>query len=419
MSPTSQDRKLAVGPHTPCTRRVLVAVHTLVYGQRLADLLPLLESDPRIRLVLSVAPHEFDAGATHFVRATGRASIPWEEAVRTPFDLALSAGSRGIEQVRAPVVRLPHGASHIKLARSRDPSGQRAVPGLSRDHLMWDGRVTSRAVVLAHERDRQDLARWCPEALPFAKVVGDPFFDRIKDSLPLRAAYRRALGLRSHHRLVVVNATWRPGPTVDHLRALLARLRRGVLPPEVKIAVLIHPNVWEGPDGRHLDGRLAADRNPGIEVIAPEADWRQLLIAADLLIGDHGSVSVYGAAAGVPIALSHFPHAYVNPRSPAAELARVVPLLDPARPPAEQLAELLAAPSSGHDSQRYASVVERITSEPGRFDANFRRLAYQLLGLGAPDGPPEPSRRPLPLPGALSRLSLRPSRSASSGLIRS
>jgi hypothetical protein len=419
VSPTTRYVDMPTGPGTPATRKVLVAVHTMVYGQRLRDLFPLLESDPRIQLVLSVAPHKFGAGAARFVRAENLVSIPWEEALRTPFDLALTAGSLGIERVRAPVVRLPHGASHIKLARFHDPSGQRAVPGLSRDHLTWDGRVTSRAVVLAHERDRQELARWCPEALPFAEVLGDPFFDRITASLASRAAYRRALGLRTHHRLIVVNTTWRPGPTEDQPLALLARLQRERLPPEVRVAALIHPNIWEEPDGWRLDSLLAAGRGTGVGVIAPEAEWRQLLIAADLMVGDHGSVTVYGAAAGVPIALSHFSHADVNPRSPAAELARIAPVLDPDRPLADQLTELMRAPFPGLGRHRYASVVDRITSEPGRFDVNFRRLVYGLLGLDPPGCPPEPSPRPLPLPLPLSRLSRHASRSASSGLIRS
>jgi hypothetical protein len=63
---------------------------------------------------------------------------------------------------------------------------------MGRRYLMWDGAVVPAAVALAH---REELARSCPEALPVAEVVGDPCYDRIDASLPLRPAYRRALGL--------------------------------------------------------------------------------------------------------------------------------------------------------------------------------------------------------------------------------
>jgi hypothetical protein len=80
------------------------------------------------------------------------------------------------------------------------------------------------ALALAHEEERTELARWCPEALPVAQVVGDPCYDRIAASLPLRAEYRRALGLRDGQKLVVVPSTWGLGSSFNRLDALLPRL---------------------------------------------------------------------------------------------------------------------------------------------------------------------------------------------------
>ncbi|WP_052681740.1 ATP-binding protein [Saccharothrix sp. ST-888] len=119
-------------------KRVLVAVHTLVYGQRLQDIFELLRSDLRIQVVFTVAPHAFNPGVDAFLRGLGAAVLPWEEAVRSDFDLALAAGSQGIEQIRGPVVRLPHGAGNIKLSRPAD-GGQRTVGGLGRSYLTWAG----------------------------------------------------------------------------------------------------------------------------------------------------------------------------------------------------------------------------------------------------------------------------------------
>ncbi|WP_369199971.1 hypothetical protein [Streptomyces sp. PU-14G] len=195
----------------PEGKRVLVVVHTEVYGKRLQDLLPLLEADLRFEVTFTVAPHPFNTGAAHFLRALGATVVSWEEAVRTEYDLALAAGSKGVEQLRAPLVRVSHGAGHMKLARVEDvPYGETRAPGgiTGKGFLTWRGKVVPRAVALAHRDDLAALERWCPEALPIATVTGDPCYDRILQSLPLRGDYRAALGLAPGQKLVLVSSTW-------------------------------------------------------------------------------------------------------------------------------------------------------------------------------------------------------------------
>ncbi|MGW6456745.1 hypothetical protein ACWF94_12615, partial [Streptomyces sp. NPDC055078] len=84
----------------PGLKRVLVVVHTEVYGQRLRDLLPLLESDLRVQVDFTIAPHAFNGGAARALRVLGATVVPWEEALRHEFDLVLAAGSQGVEQLR-------------------------------------------------------------------------------------------------------------------------------------------------------------------------------------------------------------------------------------------------------------------------------------------------------------------------------
>ncbi|MFE2598518.1 hypothetical protein ACFXCZ_18805 [Streptomyces sp. NPDC059396] len=395
-------------------RTVLVIVHTLVYGQRLRDLFLPLASDPRIRVTFTVAPHRFDAGARRFLSDAGWAAMPWERAIRTRFDLALAAGSRGIERVSAPIILIPHGASHIKLARTPAPPGavgQRPVHGLSREYLMRDNRVVPKIIALAHEEERAELARWCPEALPMTEVVGDPFLDRIMFSLPRRAEYRRALGLGEDGKLIVACFTWQPKISSNDLKALLGRIQRELAAPEYRTVLLIHPNAREGAGGKLLDSLLEEYRSHGIEMIAPEVDWRPLLIAADWIIGDHGSITLYGTISRTPILLERFPLASVSPISPAAELALVAPRVLPLRP----LAEQLEAATSGYRLDRHAAIAARIASEPGQFDRNIRRLLYRLLALDPPVH--WPAGDPLPLPPSLSRPQIRSfSRFASLGL---
>jgi hypothetical protein len=67
--------------------------------------------------------------------------------------------------------------------------------------------------------------------------------------------------------------------------------------------------------------------------------------------------------------------------------------------PAHALAEQLAYVRSTRPARAYARIARRISSEPGRFGRNTRRVMYRLLGLGEPAF--APSLPPLPLPERL------------------
>ncbi|MEU6225377.1 hypothetical protein [Streptomyces sp. NPDC047042] len=382
----------------PGCKRVLAVVHTQVYGQRLRDALSLLESDLRIQVDFTIAPHAFNAGAARSVPAEHDSLLPWEAALDNDFDLVLAAGSQGVDRLRGPLLRLPHGAGHMKLSRAaddRDPGAPRTVGGLGRRYLVRDGRVVPKALAVAHRDDLATLRRECPEALPVTEVVGDATRDRIAASMPLRARYRAALGLRGDQKLLVVSSTWGTGSSFNRMDALLPRLVAELPSDEYRVAVLVHPNVWSGHGPWQVRSWLSAARRPGIVVVPPELDWRALIVAADWVIGDHGSVTLYTTLTRAPVILARFPEADVDPASPGTELARVAPALSPAH----ALPEQLAYARSAYPAMAYARIARRISSEPGRFGRNTRRLMYRLLGLGEPAF--EPSLPPLPLPRRL------------------
>lgn len=375
-----------------------MVVHTEVYGQRLRDLLPLLAGDLRIQVAFTIAPHAFNDGAVHALPGPGSTVIPWEEAVRTDFDLAVAAGSQGMEQLRAPLIRMPHGIGHMKLSRPVDgPAGSpRAVGGMGRPYLMWNGEVVPKAFALSHQEDLLTLERTCPEALPIARVVGDASHDRIVASLPRRQEYRRALGLRPGQKLVLICSTWGLGSSFNRLDALLPRLLTELPEREFRTALVVHPNVWSGHGRWQVRAWLDAFRRRGLTVLPPEADWRTALIAADWVVGDHGSVTLYATLTGAAILLARFPEADVSPSSPGAELARTAPALSAAHPLSEQLAYAAAA----YPAEEYRRIAARISSEPGRFNQHMRALIYHVLGLGQPAF--DPVTEHLPTPGPLS-----------------
>ncbi|MDH6518982.1 hypothetical protein M2163_004031 [Streptomyces sp. SAI-135] len=384
-------------------KRVLVVVHTVTFAQRLREVFELLETDLRVQLVFTVAPHAFGNGTTEYLRSLGIGTVPWEEARRAEFDLALAAGSRGVHELRAPVVRVSHGAGQIKLLTDVTAlaPGEPRPPGmLSRRHLLHEGRLVPAAIVYAHDRDLEELSRTCPEALAVAHVAGDPCVDRILAGLPGRDAYRRALGIEDGQRLVVVTSTWGPASTFGRLDSLLPQLLSQLPDDGYRVAMLVHPNVFAGHGTRQVHRWLSCSRGRGLAVVPPEADWQAPLIAADWIIGDHGSLTAYGTLTEATLLLSAGPRREVSASSPAALLSAVAPVVAPGYPLAEQLdyaAQL-------HRPGQYDHVAASLSSAPGQFHRRMRSVLYRLLGLGEPARPP--LLTPPPPPPELSRWEL-------------
>lgn len=375
-------------------KRVLAVVHTVTSARRLLEAVRLLEGDPRIQLVFTTAPDVFNHGVDVFLENTRALVMPWEQAVHTRFDLALAASYGGLHELNVPVIVLPHGASYNKrvsapgTAHRRLPPAVREVYGLGRQWLVRDGVVVPAAIVLAHEEDRGRLGRECPEALPVAEVVGDPCYDRVAASLPSRALYREALGTGPRQELVLVCSTWGPDSLLGRQWDLLERLAAELPPEEFRIVVMLHSNVWNAHSEWHIRSAFAGLGRRGVGLVSQHAEWCGALVAADYIVGDHGSVSLYGTMTGARILTAGSPDTDLDPASPMAELLSLTPRVRSDRPLRRQLRQSSAA----YRSDRYAQIAARISSEPGRFARRMRALLYRNLHLRAPVARPAPER---------------------------
>jgi len=385
-------RKVPVGPDAQrwCTRTdcatVLIVVDTVTNGQRLLEIAELFEADFRVQVLFtSPGGGVFENGVDDFLGGIGALVIPWRQAADSTFTLAIAAGHEGIHELHTPVVLVPHGAGFNK----RVSAGQyghvvrgREAYGLGAQWLVRDGVLIPESIVLAHDEERQRLERTCPQAVPHAVVVGDPCHDRIAASLPYRFAYRDALGVPPGRRLVTVATTWGASSLLGRAPELLVRLVAELPRDEYRVVALAHPNAWFGHGRWQMRAWLSEALRGGLGLVPPEADWRAVLAASDLVIGDHGSTSLYATAAGIPVVFGAPVSADVDPASPMGELARVAPRLSGRRPLTVQLGRL--TPEFRRDG--YARVAARITSQPGRFSRNMRRLLYRELGLTQPTG---------------------------------
>ncbi|MCP3802456.1 hypothetical protein NLX83_24610 [Allokutzneria sp. A3M-2-11 16] len=236
--------------------------------------------------------------------------------------------------------------------------------------------------MLSHDEQLDRLRLASPEAAEVAVVAGDPCFDRMLAGLPLRETYRAAFGVAPGQRLVLISSTWGQHSLYSANPELPGLLARSFPQDEYKFVIALHPNVWAAHGTWQVERWLARS---GVLAVPPEEGWRAAAIAADLVIGDHGSVPFYAAALGTPLLLAIKQRDQVDPASPVGLLNAAAPLLDPGRDLMEQIK---VAPRT---------IIDLATSTPGESAKLLRTAIYSAMGLLEPDTPAEHTAVPLPV----------------------
>ncbi|MEU7136302.1 hypothetical protein, partial [Streptomyces sp. NPDC046261] len=369
-------------------RLLVAAARTVTSTVRLLDVLPaLLRSDPRVDVVFAFDPSSaFGDGVHDLLRSAGVRVMPWGQLPRSGCHLVVSA-SENIDLTGigadCPVLVLPHGVGFHKLVPDSRGEGRR-LSGVMDDARAWHA--------VSHPDQVAQLAAHHPALAGRTRLVGDPYYDRMLASRPLRARYREALGAGDDRRLVLVTSTWGPQSLLGTEADLPARLVAELPLDEYRVAAVLHPNIGAAHSPWQVRAVEAAALDGGLLLIPPHRGWQAAVLAADVVIGDHGSVTLYAAALGSPLLLAAFGEESV-PGTPMGELGRVVPRLEPHAPFAAQLERAVAE----HDTERVRKVAGGAFDEPGYALERLRAAVYELLGLGEPAaGPPPLHACPVP-----------------------
>jgi len=334
----------------PATRTVLFVVHNGTTLDRLLDVAEVFAGDLRVRIVVtSDLSDPFADGLPEQVASVGLAAVPWCEAVRNRYDLIVAASHHGpLDDLHGPLLTLAHGAGFGKYA-----PGSRSVFGLDPEWLLdRTGRPLAAALGLAGPYE-------LGAAADTAVVVGDPCFDDL-------ATRKREQDTNR----VVLTSTWGG-------RSLLG-VRPQLIPALVEAGydtrLILHPNIWARYGEHQIRLWLRNSLDNGLTLVPPLRAWRRELVDAGYVIGDHGSVTVYGAALGTPTLLGTFPDDEVVPGSPAHRLGEVAARYDPDVPIDVQLDR-----AAGHPE-----LTGLVTAVPGEAHTRLRATCYRLLDLEEP-----------------------------------
>ncbi|KAF0846698.1 hypothetical protein FNL39_104119 [Nocardia caishijiensis] len=214
----------------------------------------------------------------------------------------------------------------------------------------------------------------------------------MRASRALRPSYRQAFGLSPGQKLVVVSSTWGPESLLGAAPGLLLRLAEQLPFDEFRILLAPHPNIVAGHSSWQFGEYTAAARRAGVTIPKDVDAWRTAIIAADIVVGDHGSVPFYSAALGIPLILATAPVESVDPRSPIAKLLDTAPRIDIRGDLATQIRDVII----DHDPDRYSPITTFTTSEPDASPANLRSLMYRTMKFPEPAEPAELSALPMP-----------------------
>lgn len=372
-------------------KTLVVAARTVTSTVRVLECLPaLLRGDEKVTVVFAYDPTSaFNDGVLDLLHDAGCRVMPWAQLSRISPDLIVSA-SENIEvpDGDCPVLVLPHGIGFQKFVPDSRSARER-LSGLVPDPLLEAGRAW---LAVSHPGQEEQLLAAHPKASGHTLLVGDPCFDELRAGVDDAEAYRRALGVGDGQRLVVVSSTWGATSLLGRLPHLPARLLSALPCDEYRVAAILHPNIWSGHGAWQIRTLQAAALDAGLMLIPPVHAWRSALLAASMVIGDHGSVTLYGAALGKPVLLGAF-GADAVPGTAVTDLGRSAPHLDPHGDLRGQIEETLRT----HTSHRYAEIADRAFADPGEALTRLRACVYQLMGQPEPTAAPPPVLAP-PLP---------------------
>ncbi|MCP2164042.1 hypothetical protein LX83_000882 [Goodfellowiella coeruleoviolacea] len=370
-----------------------MVARTTTSTNRLLDALRFFANDFRVNLAVTINDtSKFSSGVERVLHgADVHRIVPWRDVRNRAIEyhLAVSASENiDFEWISTRTVVLPHGLGFNKHVPTDVPGATR-LAGLPPVDVLRDGRAL---VVLSHPEQDAQLRAACPEVAGNTAVVGDHTYDRLLASRPLRERYRRLLGVAGR-RLVLVSSTWGRQGQLGVWGSLTHQLLAELPADEYQVAAVLHPNIW----ARHTplqvriwhEDALAA----GLLLLPPTRGWQAALLAADLVIADHGSLALYAAALGTPLLLAAFGDEVV-PGTPVAQLGASADRLDRRLGLRDQVEHALAT----HRADRFAAITNRVFARVGESTRLLRDLLYRELGLAPPPSPPVLSRVDDPVP---------------------
>ncbi|WP_093950158.1 hypothetical protein [Amycolatopsis vastitatis] len=367
-----------------------MVVRTFTTLDRMLTLREALYPDPPHLKFVVEKGSKFARGLGPHIEQLGFEVLTWAEAKTTRFDVILAAhATAALGELRGLVFVVPHGAGYNRRVGWSSGS-DRFATGLVDGQLTTEaGTVYASAIGVSHEEQVVRLRESAPEAVDRAVVIGDPVFDRIAASRPRRDEFRDRFGILPGQKLVAVTSTWGEWGTVGSAASLPMKLLAQLPMDQYRVLLIMHQNVWFADSPAGIKAKLRDELDSGLVIVPPQTPWEPGLVAADICLGDHSSLSIYAASIGCRFLLVADGRKELVPESPLARLCEQATRLDLEGDLRRQIEVHLSGPRllSPQD------IANSIFQKQNRSLAEFRFVVRTLAGL--PDLPDPPRMTPV------------------------
>jgi len=191
------------------------------------------------------------------------------------------------------------------------------------------------------------------------------------------------MGIKGDEKVVFIVSTWGPNSLFRKWGSSIIHEARKIK-DKYRFIISIHPLEYkENPMGRRvLDEYIDALKEEGFYIREPGEDWKQYLIACDLIITDHTALSLHGALIRRPFVYVPIPEGIVEQESPVSLLKNISPKL---RDDAQDLQDKITEALNSYRYDHLEEVAKTINSYPGESKKRITKEIYELLGLEIPN----------------------------------
>ncbi len=219
-----------------------------------------------------------------------------------------------------------------------------------------------------------------PDLRPIIAIVGDLQADELLALQSQREKIRRGLGFAEGDTVVLIQSTWGPTSLLETVgKDLIEQAATLQNNSRYRFILSTHPHHWDGTGSVDTSyGRyLSQQTQRGFHVIHPQDDWGPYMIASDIAITDHTSLSVTYALLGKPMLCVANDAAGVLKSMPVGQLMDFLPRLQSP----DHLAQQIETAVKQFPKERLAALAKQINAHPGEAAQRVQKEAFQLLDL--------------------------------------
>lgn len=357
-------------------RRVLLVVTNELALKSLAYFRDVLEKNPCVSFTVTHSPRVVANRELieNWCRAHSVAYVPFWRARWCPWHLMAFADHDQMDRfpVCVPKVFIGHGIYGSKLIDG--------VPYLHDPHwIEHRGRVFYTRMFESSDYAVECAIRHNPDLRGIAVAVGNLDADRVFALVSEREQIRAGMGYGSEDLVILLQSTYGETSLMESIgRELIAACAAGAAEHGWKFILQTHPHHWTGPYAEeHPYGNVLLEREGerGITVLHHDEDWAPHMIASDMVITDHTSLSMTYALFGKPMLFVEVPGTTLIEGNPGERLARILPKLsDP-----DNLVADIERAMRDFPREQVADIAKDILSYLGEAAQRVRTEAYQLL----------------------------------------